>query len=73
MKIEKKLINWRISILKSIKTQIRELLGARPYYLEKYYQNYRKIFKGKYKRAKEDELFEKIEKSKLIFIGDYHT
>lgn len=73
MKVEKKLQNWRISILKSIKTQIRELLGARPYYLEKYYQNYRKIFKNRYKRVREEELFKKIENSKLIFIGDYHT
>lgn len=73
MKVEKKLQNWRISILSSIKTQIREILGPRPYHLDRYYKNYRKIFASGYKKIKEKELFNKIRNSSLIFIGDYHT
>jgi len=73
MDIEKKLINWRKSILKSIKSQIREILGARPEHLDRYYLNYKKIFKNKYKKVKKEILFKNIEKSKIIFLADYHT
>lgn len=73
MNVEKKLINWRKAILKSIKSQIREILGARPDYLDRYYLRYKHIFEGKYQRIKKEILFDKIENSKLIFLADYHT
>lgn len=73
IKPEKKLINWRNSILYAIKRQIREILGIRPDYLDKYYLDYRKEFLKNYKKVSEKKLFEAIDNSRLIFIGDYHT
>lgn len=73
MNIKERLKDWRKSILKSIKVQIREILGTRPNHIDKYYLKYKKVFLGKYRRVRKEVLFAKINASKIIFLADYHT
>ncbi len=73
VKPQKDLKVWKKSILRAIKVQIREILGNRPPYLDKYYKEYRKVFKNSYKIVTKRILLNEILKTNLIFIGDFHT
>ncbi|HPR64431.1 MAG TPA: ChaN family lipoprotein [Thermoanaerobaculia bacterium] len=70
----KDLALWRKTLLRSIKREIREVLGPRPEAIERYYAAYKRLFRvAKYKRCSADWVLQHVPGFPLIYLGDFHT
>lgn len=66
--------HWRKGLLRSIKRDIREVLGPRPAHIRKYYTDYRRVFRRSvYRRVGREEMMRAVRSASLVYLGDFHT
>ncbi|MEW6057497.1 MAG: ChaN family lipoprotein [Bdellovibrionota bacterium] len=69
----RRIVRVQRQILKTIRADVRKALGPRTRDLRRYYEAYKREFRGQVRHSTKDELLKKCLVSDIILLGDYHT
>jgi uncharacterized iron-regulated protein len=60
-------------ILQTIRSEVRRVLGRQPAALRRYYEAYKREFRGEFELSSKEDLLRACRESDVILVGDYHT
>jgi uncharacterized iron-regulated protein len=67
------LVRLQRQILRTIRAEVRRVLGPQSPSIRRYYDAYKREFRGSFKHASMHDLVKSCLRSDIVFMGDYHT
>lgn len=69
----RRIIKLQRQILKTIRADVRKALGHQSRDIRRYYEAYKREFRGGARHSSKEELLKRCVKADIILMGDYHT
>lgn len=60
-------------ILTTIRSEVRKVLGPQTAVLRRYYEAYKREFRGNFEHSSKEELLKECRSAHIVLMGDYHT
>lgn len=69
----RRVIRLQRQILQAIRADVRKAMGPQSREIRRYYESYKREFRGRIKHSSKKELLEAASSAQIILLGDYHT